>query len=247
MDIVCEERGIAAVAWLKGTKHRYYEDRYRMLSNDIPLVYQKSRGEVFAVFDGIGSAERGRDAAQEMTDQLIRFFRESEDFPASREGIYRLLMEGNQSIFNWGCKSGTDLPLGGCAGTVAWIQGASAKIFHAGDTVAYLIRDGGLVWQLTQQHEQDGAIYRYFGLGPDLKIEVENVPLEEGDRLLLVSDGVTKAFDMYEIAKIVEDYAYRRKAVSELARLSRVRGSSDDITAMIVEIEELEETESNYA
>lgn len=241
-EVICEERGTAAVAWLKGTKHRYYEDRYRMLSNDIPLVQQTSRGEVYAVFDGIGSAERGRDAAQEMTDQLIRFFRETDEYPASKEGMCRILMEGNGTILDWGCMPGTDRPLGGCAGSVAWIRGPSAVIFHAGDTVAHLIRDGGLVRQLTRLHEQDGTIYRYFGLGTDLKIDMETVPLEEGERLLLVSDGVTKAFDMYEITKIVGDHSNRRKAVSELVRRARSRGSSDDITAMIIEIEELEET-----
>lgn len=241
-EINCEERGTAAVAWLKGTKHRYYEDRYRMLSNDIPLVQQKSRGEVFAVFDGIGSAPKGRDAAQEMADQLIRFYRESNEFPASREGMCRILMEGNQTILGWGCMPETDRPLGGCAGTVAWIHGQSAEIFHAGDTVAYLIRDGGLVRQLTRLHEENGAIYRYFGLGAYLEIDMVVVPLEEGERLLLVSDGVTKAFDMYEITKIVEDHSNRRRAVGELVRRARSRGSSDDITAMIIEIEELEET-----
>ena len=242
-EIICEERGTAAVAWLKGTKHRYYEDRYRMISKDIPLVQQKNHGEVFAVFDGIGSAPRGRDAAQEMTDQLIRFYREADDIPASREGMHRILMKGNQTILDWGCMPGTDRPLGGCAGTVAWIHGQTVEIFHAGDTVAYLIRDGGLVRQLTRLHEQDGAIYRYFGLGADLKIDMEIVPLEEGDRLLLVSDGVTKAFDMYEITKIVEDHGDRRRAVDELVRRSRTRGSTDDITAMIIEIEELEKDE----
>ncbi|MEI6262594.1 MAG: hypothetical protein WCR46_22180 [Deltaproteobacteria bacterium] len=47
---------------------------------------------------------------------------------------------------------------------------------------------------------------------------------------------------MYEITKIVEDHSNRRRAVGELVRRARSRGSSDDITAMIIEIEELEET-----
>jgi serine/threonine protein phosphatase PrpC len=59
------------------------------------------------------------------------------------------------------------------------------------------------VRQLTRLHELGGAIYRYFGLETYLKINTENVPLKEGDRLLLVSDGVTKAFDIYEIKKIL--------------------------------------------
>jgi len=50
-----EQRGSAAVAWLT-SPHYAYEDRFRMLVEDIPQVAQAKRGESYGVFDGIGSA-----------------------------------------------------------------------------------------------------------------------------------------------------------------------------------------------
>jgi PPM family protein phosphatase len=66
----CEVRGNAAVAWLKGTKNKLYEDRYRLLSQDVPLIRRLERGQMFAVFDGIETAPEGRRPAQEMGDTI---------------------------------------------------------------------------------------------------------------------------------------------------------------------------------
>ena len=60
-----ERKGCAAVSWLKNAKstRKPYEDRYRLLTKDIPLVGKSGRGELFAVLDGIGGAPRGMAAA----------------------------------------------------------------------------------------------------------------------------------------------------------------------------------------
>jgi hypothetical protein len=112
MGVFCEKKGYAAVAWLKTTTPKPYQDRYRLLSKDIPLVVGQDRGEIFAVFDGTGGAPKARESAQEMSDSLLRFFQEPERFSPSRQGIYQFLMEGNISIYNWGLITGTDRPWG---------------------------------------------------------------------------------------------------------------------------------------
>lgn len=126
-----DRRQSSAVAFLKGTKHRFYEDSFRMLPREIPLVESRNRGEIFAVFDGIGSAPEGRHAAQLMADYLIEFYRSPGEYPASLEGIQSLLLKGNIEINEWGFKTGTDIPMGGCAGTVTWIIGETLYVFHA--------------------------------------------------------------------------------------------------------------------
>lgn len=235
----CEKRGNAAVAWLKGTKHKYYEDRYRLLSYEIPLVRRQGRGELFAVFDGIGSAPQGRQSAQLMSDQLVDFWKIPEKVPGSWEGLVSLLMGANQVIADWGFMEGTLRPLGGCAGTVVWLHNAVAYVFHAGDTQALLIRDGK-VSNMNRLHEApNGAIFRYFGLGSSLQIDVDHFALEESDRILMVSDGVTKAFHPAEAGAIVEQFDEKCRAVTELVNRSRSRGSADDITALLIEVEEL--------
>jgi len=234
---VCEKKGPAAVAWLKGVKHKFYEDRYRLLSNETPLVRRLNRGEVFAVFDGIGSAPEGMRSAQAMCDILLDFYQQPDEYQAKYSDIQRLLMGGNLIIHDWGFMPGTDRPLGGCAGTIVWIYQSKIHIFHAGDTVALLIRSGESR-QLTRMHDYNGAIYRYFGLGSRLEIDMHQELLEEGDRILLLSDGVTKVFHPQEAADFVEHYDDIAKAATQLARTSQLKGSQDDITVLVIEIGE---------
>jgi len=240
MDVICAKREMAAAACLKGTRHHLYEDSYRLFPKDIPLVRHSGRGEIFAVFDGIGSAAKGKEAAQAMADILLEFYQAPESHEPSARGLYDLLQGGNRLIHEWGFKGESDVPLGGCAGTVVWIYDGILHLFHAGDTAAALIRDGRAK-RLTREHQmEDGAIFRYFGLGPALEIETDDMPLEEFDRILLVSDGVTKAFSLEEAVDVVEKYddiAVRAKA---LVQRARAKGCQDDITALIVEIEENE-------
>ena len=235
-DIDCEVRGPAAVAWLKGKQHRFYEDRFRLLPETIPLVARSNRGSIYSVFDGIGGAPEGMRSAQHMADILLRFYQEHDLYADSAKGVHRLLDAANREINGWGVIPGTDRPLGGCAGTVAWIRGNILHAFHAGDTVGFLIRANRPI-SLTRQHEKDGAIYRYFGLGPHLKIDSCRVTLEDGDRILLFSDGVTKVMHPATAVDVVCENDDIAEAVTRLVRLSRLKGSPDDITALMAQVE----------
>jgi PPM family protein phosphatase len=234
-----DRRQDCAVAYLKGTKHKIYEDSFRMLPREIPLVGQCRRGEIFAVFDGIGSAPEGRHAAQHMADRLISFFRHPVLYPASRQGVEALLLEANREIADWGFMPETDRPLGGCAGTVAWVLEEVLHIFHAGDTIGIHIRDGKAI-EITQAHQTaDGAIFRYFGLGSLLQLYYNEIKLEESDRILLISDGISKVKHPIEAAAMLNDYSDIAKAVNSLAIAAQAAGSNDDITALLVEVTEI--------
>lgn len=188
----------------------------------------------------IGSATKGKEAAQAMADLLIRFYQHPDQYNASAEGLLKLLQEGNMMIHGWGLEAGKDVPLGGCAGTVAWIYDYELYVFHAGDTAATLIRDSQ-VTRLTREHQtEEGAIFRYFGLGESLKIDVQHFDIDEFDRILIVSDGVVpKGFlSIEEAAEVIKEYDDTALAAKGLVQRSRTRGSHDDITALLVEIEE---------
>jgi serine/threonine protein phosphatase PrpC len=234
-----DRREFCAVAHMKGKKHKIYEDSFRMLPRELPLVQQCGRGEIFAVFDGIGGAPEGRRAAQHMADRLIAFYRQRDIYPPSRQGLETLLLEANIEIAGWGFMPGTDRPLGGCAGTVAWVLGDKLHIFHAGDTTGVLVRDGKAV-ELTQAHQTaDGAIYKYFGLGKDLTLFYNQTPIEEEDRILLISDGITKVKHPIEAAEMLNEYKDIAIAVNSLAVAAQAAGSNDDITVLLLEAAEI--------
>ena len=107
--------------------------------------------------------------------------------------------------------------------------------------MALLIKDG-FERKLTVDHAEGHGIYRYFGLGESLIIDSVQFKVEEGDVLVLVSDGVTKVLSDHQIAECIrQHYVYSpERAVKELCKLSQLRGSWDDITTVVVEIIDLE-------
>lgn len=238
-----ERSGNAAVSWLKNCKGRnYYEDRYRLLTKAAPLVEKGGRGELYAVMDGMGSAPLGMTAAQQVCDDLVKFYRESNRFSADEASLLHLLSESNMTINGWGYVKGTDQPLGGAVGTIAWINDKQLTIFHAGDSTGIMLRDRQSPHVLTSRHETDGGITRYFGMGRKLEIEVRTMHLKYGDLLLLVSDGITNVFSPAEAgAHVLKEYHRTGDigvAAQDIVRVSRSRGESDDITALIIEFEE---------
>ena len=127
--------------------------------------------------------------------------------------------------------------------TIAWIHDQQLTLFHAGDTAGILIRQKQPPRLLTSVHEYDGGITRYFGMGRNLEIEVKSETLSEYDLILLVSDGVVpKAYNYEEAANLVQDIYDKTgdigMAAEELVTRSRSKKSVDDITAMIIEVEE---------
>jgi len=127
-------------------------------------------------------------------------------------------------------------------------------IAHAGDSRAYLVRDGELR-QLTEDHSvvgemvrkgmlsrkdankhpQRNIITKAVGLRGQLDIDVdESIPVETGDRILLCTDGLFSMLDEDEILEIAAKGTLQ-KACETLVRRAKDEGGIDNITVMIVE------------
>jgi serine/threonine protein phosphatase PrpC len=101
-----------------------------------------------------------------------------------------------------------------------------------------LIKNNGSALKLTLDHQlPNGALYRYFGLGPVLQLEKAELPVEELDKIILLTYGVTKVIHPLEAAEILkghEDVAFGAKTIAQRAFQ---KGSIDDITVLVIEIE----------
>ena len=110
------------IAQKTGLDHKLYEDRYRILDARAPLVRKADRGIIYGVMDGVGGAPRGMGAAQELCDQLQRFFRPGECEPTTA-AIRQIIHDANDEVASWGCIPGTDRPLGAAAGHRRLVRG----------------------------------------------------------------------------------------------------------------------------
>jgi len=125
-------------------------------------------------------------------------------------------------------------------------------LVHAGDSRAFLFRDGKLE-QLTEDHswiaeqvkagamtEQEAKeskfrhiITRSVGFERDVDLDARKVPVEAGDCYLLCSDGMSNYVENDELERILAKTWYRR-APQALIDLANERGGDDNITVVLV-------------
>ncbi len=129
-----------------------------------------------------------------------------------------------------------------------------ATIGHVGDSRAYLLRNGELVQvtpdhnvvyehlqagRITKEeavnHRQRSMLTRAVGLVPDLEVDVIELPLKTGDRMLLCTDGIN---DMVGDAEIEETLANGtpEEAVWDLIERANRAGGHDNATALVVDV-----------
>lgn len=234
-NISVEQRGRAAVAEVKGSTHRFYEDRSCMLSVEAPLVRDAGRGEIFAVFDGVGGAPMGMRAAQAMTNALIDFFETPDRWRDSPGGMEELIRSASREIHDWGMIEGTDRPLGAAAGTIVWMYDGDAVLFHAGDTEAWLGGPEGCRPVLPETPAGD-AVVQYFGRGRDLDLAMPEIWEGDGDRLLLFSDGLRKCVYPSAIKKALASSSPKEEIVRDLVDQAVRVGAPDDVTVMLIDL-----------
>ncbi|MEO8704585.1 MAG: protein phosphatase 2C domain-containing protein [Kofleriaceae bacterium] len=143
----------------------------------------------------------------------------------------------------------------------AVIVGNELVFAHAGDSRAYLVRDG-IAMQLTEDHtllarllaagidvdvSGEGARFRSMltnalGIGNECRVSVFVVPLADGDRFLLCSDGVSEYVKEAEVGEVLTKQPSPARAAQRLIDLALDRGGGDNATAIVVRVLEAGET-----
>lgn len=226
------------------------EDHYGWLPPD---AGDPGRGWLFAVADGVGGAAAGERASDVAVATLLETYASTPGDPAER--LQRAAVAAHQAVVGLG-DSASELSGTATTLTAAAVAGDRLAILHAGDSRAYLLRDGMLApltqdhtWVASQvelgrmlpedawNHPLRGVITRCLGQLEPLEFDVIRRLLQPGDRLLLCTDGLTDAVPQRDLAAA----ALRgspAEAVQRLIDLARAKDHTDDATALIVQIPE---------
>ncbi|MEO8843359.1 MAG: protein phosphatase 2C domain-containing protein [Kofleriaceae bacterium] len=156
-----------------------------------------------------------------------------------------------------------DRTKGGMGTTIvgALVIGGDIVFAQSGDSRAYMVRDG-IAMQLTEDHtllarllaagvdvdpSNEGSRFKSMltnalGIGTECKTATFVVPLADGDRFLLCSDGITEYVQEAEIGEVLTGQPSPARAAQKLVELALQRGGGDNATALVIRVLEAGET-----
>ncbi|MDQ2754926.1 MAG: protein phosphatase 2C domain-containing protein [Actinomycetota bacterium] len=102
--------------------------------------------------------------------------------------------------------------------------------------VAELVAEGQLAEEEAEFHPQRHVLTRALGVDPDVSVDLHVLEPRKGDRYLLCSDGLCREVSDTQIASILRRLADPNEAARELVSEARLRGGSDNITVVLVDI-----------
>jgi protein phosphatase len=236
------------VAWMSDT------GRVRENNEDCVLV-DESLG-LLLVADGMGGHSGGEVASHLAARTISRSLRSSLNGsgPASRvaDSIHRAVAEADAEIRKRAQEEPT-LHGMGTTMVLAVVRHGELHVAHAGDSRAYLIREGK-IQQLTEDHslavqaEKNNVRISWPGkraplknmlvrsLGNQLSVEAElkSLAWASDDFLVMCSDGLSNQVDAAKIRKLVLRHADDlNRACSELVKLANERGGPDNISVIV--------------
>ncbi len=196
-------------------------------------------GCVIALADGMGGTKGGRVAAELAVRSFVT------DFYATPPtlGVLRAANRVMEAANTWIHAQGrVDPALDGMGTTFTGLvlRGRSAHIVHVGDSRAWRFRDGVLT-QLTDDHtmRQPGlehALLRAIGLEATLRLDYRREPVERHDRFLLTSDGVHGSLSVKALQALLGNPVSAEASARAIVDEALARGSSDNVTAVVVDV-----------
>jgi serine/threonine protein phosphatase PrpC len=214
-------------------------------------------GSLFVIVaDGMGGHAAGEVASRlavDVVDQQVR----AEPTGDPRARLYHAIIEANEAIIREGKRSGRRGM--GTTAITAIVREGEAFLGQVGDSRLFHVRRGNVVWRTldhtrvqslldrgiindeeARSHPDAGMLTRALGhaktsSGAPLEPDVMQDPLQlqEGDALVLSSDGMHDLVEDWEVATTVAG-GTADDAAEALVRLALQRGGHDNVTVIVV-------------
>ena len=208
---------------------------------------------VFAVADGMGGHEAGEIASGICVRTLARIPQLASGERDATAGVVQeyLLMADEGIREATGSRAGTTL-----SGVVVVEQMGVPYwlVLNIGDSRTYRLSQGKLsqvsvdhsevhelvdAGQITQAqaavHPRRHVVTRALGTGDETEADYWLLPIEEGDRILVCSDGLNGELDDQHISNILRSRADPQAAVDELIQAALRSGGRDNVTCIVLD------------
>jgi protein phosphatase len=209
---------------------------------------------LFAVADGLGGHLAG-EVASWLAVQTVERFLEIAKRGDPLELLRQAMLRANRLVFRES-QSNPDRRGMGTTLTVAWLRDSLLYVGHVGDSSAYHFRNGhlnkltrdhslveemrhlgGITEEEARSHPQRHILTRAIGTEPQVAVDTLVFSLQEGDLVLLCTDGLSSVVSLPEIEEILKTTPQLGEAIDRLVKLALRRGAPDNLTVVLVRYE----------
>ncbi len=208
-------------------------------------------GCLYVVADGVGGAAQGERASKYAVQKLLYTYYQQGDVPPA-DRLKNIIQEIGNDIHAYGQSAEGVRMATTLVAAVVWRE--KLIVANVGDSRAYLLR-GNEAKQLTQDHSlvaemlRNGLISeeearesnykdrltRSLGGEANPKVDVFAYDLQEGDRIVLCSDGLTRYATPEDLLRLASEGA-PEEAARRLVDFANQKGGEDNISVVVVAV-----------
>ena len=214
---------------------------------------------LFAVADGMGGHNAG-EVASAMAIEYLRGVALSG--VASAEAFAQVVRDLNNAIFSAATATTDQRGMGTTLTAAALLEATSETdqpsqivIANVGDSRTYLLRSGELrqlsvdhsyVQELVTEglltideartHPRRNIVTRALGIDAQVSVDTWTIPMFDGDRFMLCSDGLVDEVPLDEITEMMREHTTPQQVAERLVTAAKWHGGRDNITVIVLDV-----------
>lgn len=233
-------------------------DTGRVRSSNQDCVYCEENAvgnfpNLFLVADGMGGHKAGDTASRMCIDEVVERIRDTK--LSTPVGVFEEAVDAANTAIYEQSMSHVELEGMGTTLVCATVMGRTAYVGNVGDSRLYQLRstlkqitvDHSLVEEMVQSgeiqkeemrtHPNKNIITRALGTDVAVRLDCFEIEVQEGDVLLLCSDGLTNMLEDEEIEKILNEHKSDMKEAGRLlVEQANRAGGKDNISVVLVQL-----------
>jgi len=214
---------------------------------------------LFAVADGMGGHNAG-EVASAMAIEHLRSIALSG--VSSAEAFAQVVRDLNSAIYASATSTTDQRGMGTTLTAAALLKSTSDTdqpsqivIANVGDSRTYLLRSGELrqmsvdhsyVQELVTEglltvdeartHPRRNIVTRALGIDEEVSVDTWTIPMFDGDRFMLCSDGLVDEVPLDEITELMREHSAPQLIAERLVTAAKRHGGRDNITVIVVDV-----------
>jgi protein phosphatase len=222
-------------------------------ANEDSLIVEPRLG-LYAVLDGMGGANAGDVASQMARDAIREHVQQRRGTLAPRKLLETAIQAGSKAVYTAAQANRERHGMGTTVVACLVVDGKHLVVGHVGDSRAYLLRGGRLqtltrdhtiVEELVQRgllaaeeaerHPYKNVLSRNLGAKPEARVDLTEVELRPGDRIMLCSDGLYGYASAEGIQYVLGSGDAPDQVCRDLVELALRGGGGDNVSTIVIE------------